>query len=347
MASSRRPLLAAWTEIHPDEYLLFHDISSVAGSGMPQLYSNLSKNHTIPSPHGAVLWPDPINKRLYQFGGEFADDKPPPLKGVHAYDVLSDTWDHFSFPDADRIAVRRTGYGAGVAIPERGEGYWYGGWLSDASEEDGGAERAATSYMVKYEMDRNSWTNTSGPDDIGRAEGAMVYIPAGDAGMLVYVGGVKDEGRNGSAEAQPMDEVLVYDVLSFKWYTQKASGDVPDSRSLFCAGVTWAEDRSSYNMCVSPPSPLLPVPLSLASNPSPYTNGAETKLNSAATSTAAPRHPAQPPASTTSTSSPSPPSPGSSSTPPAPARPSSPTTASPAPSPPPSPRCSSSAAPSP
>lgn len=233
-----------------DENLIFHDISTVASSGMPQIYSNLSKNHTIPSAHGGVLWPDPINKRLYQFGGEFpTGTTPPPLRGLHSYDILSNVWDYMSRPDSDSTVVRRTSYGAGVAIPERGEGYWYGGWLSDASDDNWEGERTTMSYMVKYEMDRNRWTNTSGPDDIGRAEGAMVYIPAGDAGMLVYIGGVADEGRNGSGvKGQPMDEILVYDVLSFKWYTQKASGDVPDERSRFCAGVAWAEDRSSYNM---------------------------------------------------------------------------------------------------
>lgn len=215
---------------------------------MPQLYSNLTKNHSIPSANGAVLWPDPVNKRLYQFGGEFADTSPPPLQGLHAYDLLSDTWDHFTLSDKERAAsIRRTSYGAGVSIPERGEGYWYGGWLSNSSEEGWEGPRAATSYMIKYEMDTNRWTNTSGPDSVGRAEGAIVYIPAGDAGLLVYMGGVMDSG-NGSVSWQPMDEILVYDVLSFKWYKQKASGDVPEERSRFCAGVTWAEDRSSYDM---------------------------------------------------------------------------------------------------
>lgn len=221
---------------------------------MPQLYSNLSKNHTIPSLQGGVLWPDEVNKRLYQFGGESAKDDPAtPLRGVYAYDILADAWDYLTFDHAGQpksTVIHRTSYGAGVAIRERGEGYWYGGWASNRSDADwAGGGRAATSYLVKYEMDRNLWTNSSGPDDMARAEGAMVYIPAGDAGMLVYMGGVRDEHGNGSAaDGQPMDEVFVYDVLSFKWYVQKASGDVPDVRSRFCAGVARAEDRSSYNM---------------------------------------------------------------------------------------------------
>lgn len=33
-----------------------------------------------------------------------------------------------------------------------------------------------------------------------------------------------------------------------KWYTQTATGNVPANRRKFCAGATWAEDQSSYNI---------------------------------------------------------------------------------------------------
>ena len=39
-------------------------------------------------------------------------------------------------------------------------------------------------------MINNFWTNNSGPDTIGRAEGVMVTIPASKQGLLVYFGGV-------------------------------------------------------------------------------------------------------------------------------------------------------------
>jgi hypothetical protein len=39
-------------------------------------------------------------------------------------------------------------------------------------------------------MVANLWTNDTGPDFVGRAEGVMVNIPAHRQGLLVYFGGV-------------------------------------------------------------------------------------------------------------------------------------------------------------
>ena len=43
-------------------------------------------------------------------------------------------------------------------------------------------------------------------------------------------------------------DIHIYDVASSKWYTQTATGNVPGARRQFCAGATWADDQSSYNM---------------------------------------------------------------------------------------------------
>jgi hypothetical protein len=236
------------TEI--DTWLSFHDLSSVAGSGLPQLYANLSKNGTIPSVHGGILWGDSVNKRLYLFGGEYYQE-PPTGFNLFAYDVLNNQWDSFGSPRT--TSIMGVSYGAGVAVSSRGEGYYYGGWMSNASVPNWGAgPPVATANLVKYSMDSNTWVNTTGPDTLRRAEGVLLYIPAGDGGMLVYFGGVKDLYANGTVTGQPMNEIFLYDVLSGKWYIQAATGDMPDMRRRFCAGVTWAPDQSSYNMCVCP-----------------------------------------------------------------------------------------------
>jgi hypothetical protein len=139
-------------------------------------------------------------------------------------------------------------YGAGASISERGEGYYYGGWLSNETVPGWHGDRVATSGLIKYTMDTNTWTNSSGPDNILRAEGVMVYIPAGDRGMLVYFGGISTPYGNSTMVGMSMADILVYDIGGSLWYNQTATGDVPDMRRRFCAGATWAADQSSYNM---------------------------------------------------------------------------------------------------
>ncbi|KAK4169492.1 autophagy-related protein 3 [Cladorrhinum sp. PSN259] len=226
--------------------LLYHDLDRPGAGDMPQLYANLTKNSTIPSVSGGILWSDNINKRFYLFGGDYYQQPPPPQFVLWSYDVINGEWVSFGSPT--QASIQSVSYGAGATIVERGEGYYYGGFKSKASIGGWTSAPVAAAGMVKYSMDSNSWTNDTGPDSVGRAEGAMVFLPISDGGMLVYFGGTQDVKGNGTVVGQPMDQILLYDVLSSKWYTQNATGQVPQMRRRFCAGATWAHDRSSYNI---------------------------------------------------------------------------------------------------
>lgn len=210
---------------------------------MPQLYSNLSKNATIPSVNGGVLWADDVNKKFYLFGGEYYQTPPSDL-ALYSYDVLNNYWS--TFDDVPQ-SIKGVSYGAGISISETGDAFYYGGWSSNASVPGWAASKQATTGLIHYDMDENRWENRTGPDSIGRAEGVMLYLPISDGGMLIYFGGIQDTG-NGSISGQPMDEIFVFDMATSKWYKQKANGNVPGMRARFCAGATWAEDQSSYNM---------------------------------------------------------------------------------------------------
>ncbi|KAH6998603.1 hypothetical protein BKA56DRAFT_30785 [Ilyonectria sp. MPI-CAGE-AT-0026] len=226
-------------------YLIYHDLSTVSSSGMPPPHANLSKNSTIPNVNGGILWPDDVNKRIYLFGGEFYGETPWSFD-LYAYDVLNDYWDNYGSPRSTDIMG--LSYGAGLSISSRGEGYYYGGWMNSATDPNwGDAPGIPTSYMLKYDMDSNSWSNTTGPDEVGRAEGVMIYLPAGDGGLIIYFGGIRGTG-NGAWEGQPMEEIMIYDILSGKSYLQNATGSVPEMRRRFCAGATWVDDQSSYNI---------------------------------------------------------------------------------------------------
>ncbi|CAF3455230.1 unnamed protein product [Fusarium graminearum] len=227
-------------------FFTYNDLDSISDGDMPEFHTGLSKNGSIPSVEGGILWEDSINKRLYLYGGEFEDGPTEPFN-LYSYDILYDEWHTYGSPPN---SVKAASYGAGVSIPSRGEAYYYGGWLSDKSVQDWQGEKVASSGLIKYTMDSNKWSNVTGPDDTGRAEGVMVFLPVGDDGMLVYFGGGQDLHGNGTLEPQPMDEILLYDVANARWYTQKTSGDAPNDRRRFCGGATWAQDRSSYNIYI-------------------------------------------------------------------------------------------------
>ncbi|AEO69243.1 uncharacterized protein THITE_44329, partial [Thermothielavioides terrestris NRRL 8126] len=226
--------------------LQYHDLDTPGAGRMPQLYANLTKNSSIPSVSGGTLWADNINKRFYLFGGEYYQQPPSPQFTLWSYDTLYNRWDAVGQPAQDDIAA--VSWGAGVSISETGEGYYYGGWKSNNTVPGWAGPPVAVSRLVKYSMDTDTWSTDVGPDSTGRAEGAMVFIPVGDGGMLVYFGGVQDPHGNGTWIGQPMETIFLYDVLSSKWYSQNATGTVPPMRRRFCAGATWAPDQSSYNV---------------------------------------------------------------------------------------------------
>ncbi|KAF2673245.1 hypothetical protein BT63DRAFT_151080 [Microthyrium microscopicum] len=224
--------------------LLYADIT-VNNQGMPQEYQNLTKPAQVPSVSGGTLWPDTVNKKFYLYGGEFQSS--PASFSMWSYDALYNNWTSVN-PDPTQSSIQRASFGASTVAQDRGLGYWYGGWLSNLTVPVWGPQPLALSNMLTYDMVNNVWTNSSGPDSIGRAEGIMLEIPISDGGMLVYFGGVQTPSNNGTWVGQPLDTIFLYDIAGGKWYTQKATGDVPDMRRRFCGGAVWAADQSSYNI---------------------------------------------------------------------------------------------------
>jgi hypothetical protein len=160
---------------------------------MPPLYANLSKNNTVPSVSGGILWADEVNKVFYQYGGEFTSDSPSDFT-LFSYDTILNQWNQTDTPND----IQRVSWGAGVAVNDRAEGYYLGGYLSSKSVPGWGGNPFTTSGLIKYDMVGNRWTNNTGPDNVGKAEGVMVYLPASDGGLLVYFGGILDPYRNGT-----------------------------------------------------------------------------------------------------------------------------------------------------
>jgi len=153
------------------------------------VYDNLTKTSNVPSTSGGALWPDTVNKRLFLYGGEYQNS--PQGFSMWNYDVIYDNWTAMA-PDTTQSGIQGASFGASYAAQDKGIGYYYGGWVSNATNPNWGTqEPIALSTLLTYDFVHNTWTNNTGPDSIGRAEGSMTYIPASDGGMLVYFGGIQ------------------------------------------------------------------------------------------------------------------------------------------------------------
>jgi hypothetical protein len=229
-----------------DTWLASHDLTtSPPGISMPQIRANLSKNASIPDVSGGVLWADAVNKRFFLFGGDTYNVSPE-APNLLSYDVLYNQWESFGLLPSN--SIQNVAWGAGVGVSSIGKGFVYGGYTSNNSMPGWTGPSIATSNLLSYDMNSNSWQNYSGPPSSPpRAEGVMTYIPNSDDGMLVHFGGV-NVASNGSTTPSPMSEIHLYDIRSSTWYSQTATGDIPPDRRRFCADAIWSTDRSSYNM---------------------------------------------------------------------------------------------------
>ena len=122
----------------------------------------------------------------YLYGGEYSD-VPQPFS-LWGYDTALNQWNETAPPQSS--IPEWVAWGAGTTIGARAEGYYYGGYSTNLTTPGWSGLPWATNSLLKYDIIHNFWTNNSGPDTIGRAEGVMVTIPASKEGLLVYFGGV-------------------------------------------------------------------------------------------------------------------------------------------------------------
>jgi hypothetical protein len=78
----------------------------INNEGFPQQFTR-SKNESVPSVHGGILWPDEANKLVYMYGGEFGNGKPEDFQQWY-YDIVYDTW---NISNASTTNIQRAAWG--------------------------------------------------------------------------------------------------------------------------------------------------------------------------------------------------------------------------------------------
>ena len=80
---------------------------------------------------------------------------------------------------------------------DAGVGYYLGGYQDERTKVGWKGGKVYTPSLVEFDMVERRYVNSSGPDQQGRGEGLMVYIPASTNGLLVYFGGVVQDRGTG------------------------------------------------------------------------------------------------------------------------------------------------------
>ncbi|XDG04795.1 hypothetical protein ABKA04_004410 [Annulohypoxylon sp. FPYF3050] len=100
---------------------------------------------------------------------------------------------------------------------------------------------------IRFQSSNSISTLTLGKGISPNDGGTMVYVRKGLSGILLSIGGRE---RLAKSTLSPFSNISVYDISSDTWYTQKATGDIPNTRSDFCAGVSAAPDDSSFQVTI-------------------------------------------------------------------------------------------------
>jgi len=177
-------------------------------------------------------------------------------------------------PDWDSVNLgedvnRYIAYGGGVSAPSENKAWYFSGMTSPSGGEikhprtDGSTTpQNISNFLIEVDMEVQSnevWTNKTLEDVKGRANPEVVWVPVGEQGILVVLGGVvyphwvtgsqQSEDAEASEEESPefMQNIDIYDIAGDKWYKQQTEGG-PGARTRGCAVVATASDASSFNI---------------------------------------------------------------------------------------------------
>ncbi|KAL2833737.1 hypothetical protein BDW59DRAFT_138116 [Aspergillus cavernicola] len=226
-------------------YLVELDLSAPIDISDGASYKMSLVSYDVPKLKDQALWSNRDNTTLFSYGGRGASDTSPD-DGVWTYNITDGSW------QVQQTSVKpvRLLSGAYVDVPEIQSAYWLGGYQdSDTSPSITDDTKNYATGMIQFNTTSEEFTQLRAPFTPVE-EGALVYIPIGELGILVFFGGEVPSIQNGiDAELTPnaWNYVQVYDIATDTWYNQTTTGDVAP-RTQFCASVVHDPTTSSYQI---------------------------------------------------------------------------------------------------
>lgn len=209
---------------------------------------------------GESLWFDDKRDSIYCYGGQRSYGTPaleslkPPVESIWGFEQNngSAAWFEVLGPVSTSPwppNIQRLTYGTSVGDGDRA--YYLGGFYSRETSPSStlGPHRVAPPGLLVFDLDALTITNSSDGGHVAPyvdgdwPPGTMINIPTyGDDGILTVLPG-------GSASNDfAFNNITLYDKKNQKWYSQLASGDIPEPRSHFCATGVEGSGNASFEM---------------------------------------------------------------------------------------------------
>ncbi|KAJ3491873.1 hypothetical protein NLG97_g5515 [Lecanicillium saksenae] len=202
--------------------------------------------------------PPPAYETLEYQAYAYGPDKPPWKPGFNTRRLPDGVTRYIAYGGAASApSENKAWYFSGLTAPNRGPFYWNAAMSPDV-QASVPSDTLITLDMASQLSEK--WTNSTLPGHIkARANPELVWVPVGERGILVALGGVvypewatplhvsPNETLSEKESPEFMTIIDIYDIANSTWYQQPTSGD-PGTRTRGCAVVAVAADRSSYNI---------------------------------------------------------------------------------------------------
>lgn len=173
-----------------------------------------------------------------------------PENRIFTYNVTSEEWT--STPVGSELRrISTASWGSSV---RNRRGYILGGYYAKDTWQGLGGNYPAIflnnwlQSMTQYDFTTQVWTTNTLPGGIGKTlDGGLIALDhVGEEGVLVFLGG--QEQISTGEPMRSMKTIWVYDVATSQWYSQVATGEIPDGRRQSCFFMVPAPDYSSYQI---------------------------------------------------------------------------------------------------
>ena len=247
-----------------DNETLGIDLSSDWTNSSLKIVSTGRPDNSQPMDFESLWWSEKDNT-IYSFGGErFAVDVtlPESIWGLIPDGRGGGRWIEKLGPTSDKpFPSHILRPAAGASAFDSDGAYYLGGFASTGTSNAVNLEFGITRPvpgLLTFDFSSQTLKNSTNDgdyfasvyrDDSWSPSGYMLNVPSfGTRGILLLMGGKSGKGSTDISRGGDFNNLTIFDIEGQKWYSQTASGSIPDPKSLFCAVGNQGGDNSTYEM---------------------------------------------------------------------------------------------------